>query len=156
MRPGDRPAVERRSLARACVSTGRSGDHAGADMLGELNGKAGNPAGSALDQDRLPALELQCVLDCAQGGKTGQGHGRCLYMGDAGGFLRDVDGNLLRIGTLLPGFADGEDLIADAKVIDARADCANHAGKITPQDIGKLHLPVAAAASRNYPVFRPP
>jgi hypothetical protein len=43
--------------------------------------------------------------------------------------------NLLRIGTLLPGFADGEDLIADTKVIDGRADCANQAGKITPQDM---------------------
>src|SRR5215831_11579966 len=38
------------------VDRARSCDHAGADMLGELNGKTGNPTGSALDQDRLPAL----------------------------------------------------------------------------------------------------
>jgi hypothetical protein len=38
------------------VDRAGSGNEVGADMLGELNGKTGNPTGSALDQDRLPAL----------------------------------------------------------------------------------------------------
>ena len=40
---------------------------AGADMLGELNGEACDPARPALDQDGLAALELQRILNRAQG-----------------------------------------------------------------------------------------
>ena len=48
------------------VRGARGRDHAGADMLGKLNGEAGNAARPALDQDRLAGLELQRVLDRAQ------------------------------------------------------------------------------------------
>jgi len=54
------------------VRRARGGDHMGADMLGELNGKAGDATRPALDEDRLPALELQRILDRAQGREPGE------------------------------------------------------------------------------------
>ena len=44
------------------------GDHPSADMLGELDRKAGDAAGAALDEDRLAALQLERGLDGYDGG----------------------------------------------------------------------------------------
>src|SRR5262252_7081435 len=57
------------------VRRARGGDHMRADMLGELNGEAGDAARPALDEDGLPALELQRILDRAQGREPGERQG---------------------------------------------------------------------------------
>src|SRR5262249_28843543 len=59
---------------------------------------------------------------------------------------RRLDRDLLGIGAFLPGLANAEDGVAEAKILNARADGADHAGKIAPQDIGKLRLLVVANA----------
>ena len=41
-------------------------------MLGKLNGEARDPAGAALNEDRLTALELQGRLDSADRGEPGR------------------------------------------------------------------------------------
>ena len=45
------------------VRRARGRDHAGADMLGQLDGEAGDAARPALDQDGFSGLELQGFLD---------------------------------------------------------------------------------------------
>ena len=53
------------------IRRARGRDHAGADMLGELNGEARDSARPALNEDRLARLELLRVIDGAQRGKAG-------------------------------------------------------------------------------------
>src|SRR5262249_4417357 len=59
---------------------------------------------------------------------------------------RRLDRDLLGIGALLPGLANAEHGVAEAQILNARADGADHAGKIAPQDIGKFRLLVVADA----------
>jgi hypothetical protein len=67
-------------------------------------------------------------------------HRRACLLGDD----RRLDRDLLGIGALLAGLANAEHGVAEAKILDAFADGADHAGKIAPQDIGKLRLLVVA------------
>src|SRR5215471_304259 len=131
------------------VRRARGGDHAGADMPGKLNGEAGDAARPALDEDQLPALELQRILDRAQGGEPGERQGGGVNVRQAAGLLGDdrgLDRDLLGIGALLAGLANAEHGVAEAQILDAFADGADHAGKIAAQDIGKFHLLVVANA----------
>src|ERR1019366_534968 len=60
------------TVRRACRR-----DHMGADMFCKLNGEAGDPARTALDQNRLPGLQFQRFLDgtyCREAGES-QGGG---------------------------------------------------------------------------------
>ena len=57
-----------------------SRDHMGADVLGKLNGEAGDSARPSLDQDRLPRLQFQRILDSTQRGKAGERQGSGVNM----------------------------------------------------------------------------
>ncbi len=57
------------------VGQTRRRDDMGADMLGKLDGEAGDPACAALDQDRLPRLQLQRILDRTHGRQAGERQG---------------------------------------------------------------------------------
>jgi len=61
-----------------CRTRGR--DHPGAYMLSKLNGEAGNAACSTLDQDRLPGLQFQCILDRAHCREAGERQGGSFNM----------------------------------------------------------------------------
>ena len=109
-------------------------DHTCADMLGKLNGKAGDPARPALDQDRLSRLQFQCVLDGTHCGEAAERQGRGVNMRQGRGFVgdnRSLDRDLLGVRTLLTGFANAKDLVAHLKICDPFADGADHAGKIS-------------------------
>src|SRR5262245_2364777 len=131
------------------IGRARGGDHVGAEMLGELNGKARDATRPALDQDFLSAFELQRILDGAQRRQPGEREGGGVDMrqplrllGDDGGLDRD----LLGIGALLARLADAEDRVSHLEISDAFADGADHAGKIPPQSERKLRLLVLADA----------
>src|SRR5262252_1738742 len=103
----------------------RSRDHMRANVLGQLDGKTGNPASPALDQDRLTALQFQGVLKRAHGSEAGKRQSGCVDMGQAARLPADdggLDGNLLRIGALLTGFANTEHCILERDVLDVPAD----------------------------------
>src|SRR5262245_32501142 len=70
---------ERPHIGMVCRTRGR--DHAGADMLGKLDGKAGDTPRPALDQDGLAALELQRILDRTQGREAGESQRGSVVMG---------------------------------------------------------------------------
>src|SRR5262249_51897888 len=93
------------------VGCARSRDHVGADMLGELNGEAGDPARPALDQNRLARLEFQRVFEGTQGREPGERQGGGVDVRHRRGLLRDncgLDRNLLGISALLARFANAE------------------------------------------------
>src|SRR5262249_166750 len=138
---------ERSHIRMICRTRGR--DHAGADMLGKLDGKTGDAPRPALDQDCLVASEFQRILDCAQGREAGEGECSSIVMGRIGGLLgddRSLDGDLLRVGALLTSCADAEDRIANHDVLDALAYGTDHPGKIAPWDQRKLRMLVFAEA----------
>ena len=57
------------------VCRARCRDHMGADMLGKLNGEAGDPTRPALDQDSFSRLQFQCILDGTHRRKAGERQG---------------------------------------------------------------------------------
>ena len=73
------------------VGRAGGGDDAGAEMLGKLDGEAGNAARAALDQDRLAGLQLQRVLHRTQSGETGERQSRGVDMRQAAGFFATMD-----------------------------------------------------------------
>src|SRR5450759_4101768 len=54
------------------VRRARGRDHTGADMFCKLNGKAGDPARTALNQNRLAGLQFQRFLDGTYGRETSE------------------------------------------------------------------------------------
>ena len=65
------------------VGGARGGDHAGAEMFGELDGKARDAAGAALDQDGLARLQLERVFDGANRRQSGKRQRRGIDMATA-------------------------------------------------------------------------
>ena len=72
------------------VRSARGGDDTRPDVLRELDRKARDAAGTALDQDRLAARELERVLDRDQGGQTGQRKRSAFRMRQRAGFLATI------------------------------------------------------------------
>src|SRR5882672_5483060 len=72
-------------IGLVCRTRGR--DHMGTDMFGKLNGEAGDPARSALDQDPLPGLQFQHILDGTHCGETGERQAAALTYDSPSGFL---------------------------------------------------------------------
>ena len=62
------------------VDRARRGDHGGTQVLGELDGEAGDATGTALDKNSFARFQPQRVLDGDQGGQTGQGECRAFDM----------------------------------------------------------------------------
>src|SRR5262245_28932994 len=58
----------------------RSRDHAGTNMPGKLDGKAGNAPRATLDQDGLAALKFQRILDRTKGREAGEGERGSIVM----------------------------------------------------------------------------
>ena len=58
----------------------RRGDDAGAEMLGERDGEAGDAAGAALDEDGLAALQLQGLLERDRRREAGERDGGGLHV----------------------------------------------------------------------------
>src|ERR1039458_6088147 len=62
------------------VRRARRRDHTGADMLCKLNSEAGDPARSALNQNRLAGLQFQRFLDGTYCRETGKSQGGSVNM----------------------------------------------------------------------------
>src|SRR5262245_21008902 len=121
--------------ATQVLMIGRAGDgnHAGADMLGELDREAGNAAGAALNENPLAGLELECLLDGADRGEAGQRHGGGDLVRHGVGLLGHqcgLDRELLGIGAIAAEREHAEDGIAHAQIGHAVTDRADHAGEI--------------------------
>ena len=110
-------------------------------MFGVLDGKARDAAGAALHQNRLAALQLQCVGHRADRGKAGERQSGGIDVRKPIRLLADqrrLDRELLAIGAFAPGIENAEYGVADFKVVDARAECRDDAGEIPPRDCWKL------------------
>ena len=118
-------------------------------MLGELHGKARNAAGAALDQNRLAGFDLRHVFDAGERGDADEAERRRFGMAERIRLLGEevsLDRDLLGIGAFDALVEHAEHGIADFEIGDAGADLAHHAGKIAPQDVGKLRELVEAVA----------
>src|SRR5262249_24543895 len=138
-------------IIAVCRARGR--DHARADMLGKLNGEAGNPARSTLNENRLAALKLQRVFDGAERGEAGQRHGGGVDVREALRLFRDdrsLDRDLLPITAFWARLATPEHRLPNGEIRDAGTDGGDRAGKIPSQDQWELrrfvltgaHLPI--------------
>src|SRR4029077_2866515 len=115
------------------VRCARRGDYASTNLLGELNGEAGDAARPTLDEDRFSAVQLQRLLDGAQRGEARKCQSCGVDMRQPVGFLGEddrLDRNLLGIGALLARCANAEDLIAYGQIRDTFSDRADHAGEV--------------------------
>src|SRR5580704_11011269 len=127
------------------IRSAAGGDHASAEIFGELDGETGNTAGAALDQDGLAALKFQRVLDRIDRGQPGQRQRRGIDMRKPVRFLGDEgrrDCDLFAIGAFLAGAEHAEHRIADLE-IRAVADGADHAGKIPTRNLRKFDIGMA-------------
>src|SRR6185503_2505365 len=118
-----------------------SRDHARAQMLGELDREACNPAGTALNEDGLAALKLERRLDGDDGGKAGESYRGRLDMWKRGELLGDDrrgDRELLRIGALAAGFEHAEHGVSDFQIMNIGRNRRNSAGKIAAQNQGEF------------------
>ncbi len=102
-------------------------------MLGELNGKAGDAAGAALNQNRLAALKLQRIgnrTDRREAGKSQRGgidmRQRIRLLADDRRFDRD----LFAIGAFAAGIEHAEHRVADFQIVHTAAESADYAGKV--------------------------
>src|SRR5215469_277964 len=86
------------------IEGARRGNHAGAEVLGQLDGKASDAAGAAMDKNSLARAQPRRVLDGPERGEAGKRHGRRLDMTEARWFPRDdrrLDGDLFCVGAFL-------------------------------------------------------
>jgi hypothetical protein len=94
------------------VRCARRGDYASTNLLGELNGEAGDAARPTLDEDRFSAVQLQRLLDGAQRGEARKCQSCGVDMRQPVGFLGEdgrLDRNLLGIGALLARCANARE-----------------------------------------------
>src|SRR5262249_42559349 len=62
------------------VAGARRRDHARAEVLGELYGKSGNPAGATVNEDGLTCLEMRRVFNRPQRGEARKAESGCIGM----------------------------------------------------------------------------
>src|SRR5215471_10635392 len=125
-------------------------DHRRAEMLGQLDRKAGNAARAALDQDGFAQFKFGRVLERPQRGDAGQRHGGRLGVTEPGGFFRDdprLDHDFLGIGALDALIAHTEYRVADVQICDIRADRTDDTREVAAEDMRKPHAAAAIGAA---------
>src|SRR3984885_8001084 len=130
------------------VGGARRRDHLGTQVLRELNGKAGDAASAALNQNSFAGLELRCIIHRPQRGETDQPHGGCLGVTEPIWLLgneRGLDGNPFGVGSFDTLISDPEHRVADSEISHAGTYSADDAREITAQDMRKLDAIAASA-----------
>src|SRR5262245_27007416 len=139
------------------VTRAGRGDDRGANMLGELDPKAGHAARAALDQNGFAGLELRRILEGPQGSEAGQRHGGCLSMPKALRLLgndRGLNGDLLRVRAFDALIADPEHRITDGEIGDTRADFTDHTREVAAQDMGEAKTGASASSQPYFVIGR--
>ncbi len=126
------------------------GVNRGAEMLGDLDGKAGDAAGAALDQDGLAGLELRGVLDAGERGDADEAERRSFGVAQRSGLLGDdrgFDREFLGVAAFDALLSHAEHVVADGEIGHAGAERADHAGEIAAEDVGQCQILIAADAA---------
>ena len=101
------------------IAGARRRDDPGADVLGELDRKPGDPAGAAVDEDGFAGLEVCGVFECPDRSEARQRHRGGLGMSEEVGFFGDdrgLDRDFFGVAALDTGITHAEHLIADREI----------------------------------------
>src|SRR5262245_21516768 len=132
----------------AVGGTGR-GDDVGADMFGELDGKARHSTGAALDENGLATLELERILDGDECRQANEREGRGLDVGESvrlaaknSGFFR----NFLGVGAIAPCRQYAKHGVANPEVGNPRAKRRDDAREVATEHIREVRDGAVGAA----------